>query len=225
MLGSDASGGTSLGDVDGDGDLDAFVANNGQANRVWLNKDPVDLSVTKTSNQVAVTQGATLSYTIVVSGDATYDVHDVMVSDTFSGLLSNVSWTTVTTGGATSPASGNGDISATVDLPAGSTVTFNITADVASAGTADLAAQTIVTNPVRIQIPSEFITDVDVNNNADHDSDVVVLAVSAASSGHFSDSGQALGNHESWSVSLGDLDGDGDLDAFVANRQQPNRCG
>ena len=26
-----------LGDVDGDGDLDAFVANNGQSNRVWFN--------------------------------------------------------------------------------------------------------------------------------------------------------------------------------------------
>ena len=26
-----------LGDVDGDGDLDAFVANSNQANRVWLN--------------------------------------------------------------------------------------------------------------------------------------------------------------------------------------------
>jgi large repetitive protein len=42
--------------------------------------------------------------------------------------------------------------------------------------------------------------------------------------GHFTDSGQVLGNFESFGVALGDLDGDGDLDAFVAcGRYQPDR--
>ena len=36
-------------------------------------------------------------------------------------------------------------------------------------------------------------------------------------SGIFTDSGQALGNSYSHNADFGDLDGDGDLDAFVAN--------
>jgi len=39
----------------------------------------------------------------------------------------------------------------------------------------------------------------------------------------FFNTGQALGNYASASVSLADLDGDNDLDAFVANWNQPNR--
>ena len=37
---------------------------------------------------------------------------------------------------------------------------------------------------------------------------------------YFIDSGQALGNSASTRVALGDVDGDGDLDAFVANAGQ-----
>ncbi|MDE5070556.1 MAG: FG-GAP-like repeat-containing protein, partial [Trichodesmium sp. St5_bin8] len=40
----------------------------------------------------------------------------------------------------------------------------------------------------------------------------------------FTDSGQTLGNSDSLRVSLGDVDGDNDLDAFVANhKSQPNK--
>ena len=51
---------------------------------------------------------------------------------------------------------------------------------------------------------------------------IALTALVAASSGHaqsgvFVDSGQSLGNDHSRSVALGDVDNDGDLDAYVAN--------
>ena len=40
--------------------------------------------------------------------------------------------------------------------------------------------------------------------------------------GVFADSGQSLGNRMTYSVTLGDLDQDGDLDVFMANTGQPD---
>ncbi len=48
-------------------------------------------------------------------------------------------------------------------------------------------------------------------------------AVEAQEPGVFSDSGQSLGGSDSVDAALGDVDGDGDLDAFVANSLQSNQ--
>ncbi len=89
-LGAASSVDVSLGDVDGDGTLDAFVANSSQPNQVWLNRNlKVDLSITKTAGQVAVTEGGSLSYTIVVTNNGPGSVADATVTDTFPDTLTN----------------------------------------------------------------------------------------------------------------------------------------
>ena len=144
-LGNSSSADVALGDLDGDGDLDAWVANrNTQANRVWINQGG--------------DQGGTPG-TYADSGQAlgNSNSRDVALGDL----------------------DGDGDLDAWV---------------------ANINSQA---NRVWI------------NQGGDQ----------GGTPGTYADSGQALGNSSSTGVALGDLDGDGDLDAWVANYSDSNGFG
>ncbi len=72
--------------------------------------------------------GTTVTYTIVATNAGPEAVPGVVVSDTLSAYLTDATWSCVTSGGATCGGNGTGNISDTVDLPAGGRITYTLVA-------------------------------------------------------------------------------------------------
>jgi len=137
------------------GSIDPNPGNNAASDTDVLTLAPVfaDLSVTVTDGVSSVTPGNPVTYTIVATNVGPNNVTGATVSDTFPPNLEGVTWTCVGTGGATCVPAGVGNISATVDLPAGGQVTFIATGilDLSSSGnlvdTATISSGAIDSNP------------------------------------------------------------------------------
>ena len=192
-LGSESSSDAALGDVDGDGDLDAFVADGGP-NHVWIN------------------QGGAQSGTAGAFEDS-----GQVLGDRFSLSV------------ALGDVDGDGDVDAYVGNNTGDDDALWINEGGAQGGTeGDFAdsGQTLAAGATR----DVALGDVDGDGDAD-----AFLARAGANAvwinqggdqggaaGVFQES-QQIGDDFSEAVALGDADGDGDLDAFVANPYAPNR--
>lgn len=247
-LGSAWSESVALGDLDGDGDLDAFVVNyNEDGNTVWLNNGGAQLGTAgiftdtgqfllsdlSNGNSVAVALGH-------LNGDAFLDAvvgndggpNTIWFNDgtgTFTEA-SQVLGNAKSFGIALADLDGDTDLDIFVaNVGAGNRVYFNQGG--AQAGTlgnfAD-SGQALGNND------SEGLDLADI----DGDGDIDALVGNGNSQpnrlwlnqggnqggteGIFADSGQALGNRNSTGLRIGDLDGDSDLDSFVVNRGQPN---
>ena len=111
-----------------------------------------NLSITKTDGSATIVPGGTTTYTIMVSNAGPSDVSDALVTDTFVAEL-NCSYTSVAAGGASgNTPEGIGDISDTLVMPAGSSVTYTVPCDLDSdsqAGTLSNTAsvQSAVSDP------------------------------------------------------------------------------
>ncbi|HHZ65068.1 MAG TPA: hypothetical protein EYN51_06170, partial [Flavobacteriales bacterium] len=190
-LGDSNSRIVSLGDLDGDGDLDAWVANSvNQANRVWINQGGVQGGVAGNFLDSGQALGNSYSYGVAL-GDLDGDGDlDAWVANYDS--QPNRVWINDGLGNFTDSGQALGD-SESIDVSLGDLD-----------GDGDLDAWVVNENqPNRVWI----------NQGGDQ----------GGVTGDFADSGQALGDSRSLGVSLGDLDGDGDLDAWVVNDNQPNR--
>ncbi len=108
---------------------------------------PATLTLSHVATPSTVSVGETVTYTVTVGNDDMNSVNGIGLSDTVPPGITGVTWTAVTTGGATlASASGSGNvITDTLDLPKRSSVTFTITgtATAAAAGTTLEHAATI----------------------------------------------------------------------------------
>ncbi len=92
-----------------------------------------DLSITKTDGLTIVTPGQQITYTIVAQNNGLITATNALVSDIMPTNLTNVTWTSVATGGATdNQTSGTGSINDYVTLTAGSSITYTVTGKVAA---------------------------------------------------------------------------------------------
>ncbi|MGB8860273.1 MAG: hypothetical protein WCC60_13490, partial [Ilumatobacteraceae bacterium] len=94
-----------------------------------------DLRITKTDGVASVLQGATVTYTIVASNSGPSAVTGATVADLLPAQLTGATWTCSATAGSACPASGAGNINASVDLLNGGTATFTVTATASGSGT------------------------------------------------------------------------------------------
>jgi uncharacterized repeat protein (TIGR01451 family) len=92
------------------------------------------ISIAKTANTQTLTPGGTIVYTVVATNSGTVDAAGTVVSDPIPAGITAVSWTCAAAGGAACPnASGNGALNQTLaTFPAGSTVTYTLTATVSA---------------------------------------------------------------------------------------------
>ncbi len=124
-----------------------------------------DLAITKTDGVTTAVPGGSVTYTIVASNGGPSSAPGATVADTFPASLT-ATWTCAGAGGGTCTASGAGTINDTVNLPAGASVTYTVTATISAAASGTLANTATVAAPAGV-------TDSNLANNSATDTDTL----------------------------------------------------
>ena len=150
----------------------AGVTDPNPGNNIATDTDTIptaDLSITKTDGQTTALTGSTVTYTIVASNAGPNGVVGATVMDTFPASLSGVTWTCTASSGSSCPASGTGNLSASVSLASGGSATFTASGTLASNASGALSNTATVATPSGTGDPN-------LANNSATDTDTIVPA-------------------------------------------------
>ena len=132
--------------VAGGEDVELDTANNACADTVSI--DAADIEVSKDDGLDTVVPGESTTYTITVANNGPDDDPSVSLTDAFPSELT-CTYTSVTLGGASgNTAAGIGDLAETLDMPAGSSVTYTANCDIDSAAIGTLSNTATVSGSI-----------------------------------------------------------------------------
>ena len=155
-----------------------------------------DFRITKTDGQLSATPGGGITYTIQVTQGGPSGSGAATVTDTFPAAITGASWTCVASPGSTCPASGSGNINASVTLLVGGTATFT------ASGTVSAAATGTLSNTAQVTPPGSVTDPLSGNNSAtDTDNltlDLVELTHGAQLTRHLAGVGALPADHFYW---------------------------
>ncbi len=167
---------SAAGDINGDGIDDliigAFAASpngtNSGASYVVFGEAALDIAISKSNGSGFVDPLMPVSYSITVSNLSVVKIVGINVVDALPASLINASWSCTPMAGATCTSNGSGNINDSITLPALSSVTYTLTADV-NASEGDT-----ISNTATATLPAGLV-DVDTSNNSATDNDPVGL--------------------------------------------------
>ena len=114
-----------------------------------------DLAITKTNGVSSVIPGTQVNYTITASHAAgPSPANGATVTDNFPPSLTGCTWSCTGSGGAVCTPMGTGNISDTVNLPVGATVTYNASCLLSSTATGTLVNTATIAPPIGIIEPN-----------------------------------------------------------------------
>ncbi len=137
----DTEGNVSIGAADKDKTITCTLTNTRKSSAIRIIK-------TSSAGEGKLVPGGTVTYTVVVSNTGQIGLIDVPVNDPMPAGIESQTWSCIGASGAScNPASGSGGIAGTVNLPAGSSVTYTVTAQVSDSLDAAVTNTATVTPP------------------------------------------------------------------------------
>jgi hypothetical protein len=112
-----------------------------------VNVTQFSASIVQGSATPSIALGSPVYYGITVTNKGALAISGAALNSVFDPALSGVSWVATAFGNAQAPASGTGDIHASLSLPAGSSVTFAVTATLSAQPTGALVETSTVGLP------------------------------------------------------------------------------